>query len=89
MLLAVIYIIAFITGAIVMSFEMLGSRYLNPYFGSRRARRLDRRRRNVRRHLSYRYPRGAACEPLHATPCTLNTAAELSINTFTEAGAAP
>ena len=37
----------------------------------RRACRLDRRRRNVRRHLSYRYPRGAACEPLHATPCTL------------------
>jgi predicted membrane-bound spermidine synthase len=31
---AVIYIIAFVTGAIVMSFEMLGSRYLNPYFGS-------------------------------------------------------
>src|SRR5258707_7139240 len=31
---AVIYIVAFITGAIVMSFEMLGSRYLNPYFGS-------------------------------------------------------
>lgn len=30
----VIYIVAFITGAIVMSFEMLGSRYLNPYFGS-------------------------------------------------------
>ena len=29
-----IYVIAFITGAIVMSFEMLGSRYLNPYFGS-------------------------------------------------------
>jgi spermidine synthase len=29
-----IYIIAFVTGAIVMSFEMLGSRYLNPYFGS-------------------------------------------------------
>src|SRR5438093_2128875 len=29
-----IYGIAFITGAIVMSFEMLGSRYLNPYFGS-------------------------------------------------------
>ena len=25
---------AFVTGAIVMSFEMLGSRYLNPYFGS-------------------------------------------------------
>jgi spermidine synthase len=31
---AVIYVAAFITGAIVMSFEMLGSRYLNPYFGS-------------------------------------------------------
>jgi spermidine synthase len=31
---AVIYILAFVTGAIVMSFEMLGSRYLNPYFGS-------------------------------------------------------
>jgi spermidine synthase len=31
---ALIYIAAFITGAIVMSFEMLGSRYLNPYFGS-------------------------------------------------------
>ncbi len=31
---ATIYIVAFITGAIVMSFEMLGSRYLNPYFGS-------------------------------------------------------
>ena len=31
---AVIYIVAFITGAIVMSFEMLGSRYLNPYFGN-------------------------------------------------------
>ena len=30
----VIYLIAFVTGAIVMSFEMLGSRYLNPYFGS-------------------------------------------------------
>jgi predicted membrane-bound spermidine synthase len=30
----VIYVIAFITGGIVMSFEMLGSRYLNPYFGS-------------------------------------------------------
>jgi len=29
-----IYIVAFVTGAIVMSFEMLGSRYLNPYFGS-------------------------------------------------------
>jgi spermidine synthase len=31
---AVIYIVAFVIGAIVMSFEMLGSRYLNPYFGS-------------------------------------------------------
>jgi predicted membrane-bound spermidine synthase len=31
---AVIYTVAFITGAVVMSFEMLGSRYLNPYFGS-------------------------------------------------------
>jgi spermidine synthase len=31
---AVIYIVAFVTGAIVMSFEMLGSRYLNPYFGA-------------------------------------------------------
>ena len=31
---SVIYLIAFVTGAIVMSFEMLGSRYLNPYFGS-------------------------------------------------------
>jgi hypothetical protein len=31
---AFVYTIAFITGAIVMSFEMLGSRYLNPYFGS-------------------------------------------------------
>jgi predicted membrane-bound spermidine synthase len=30
----VIYSVAFLTGAIVMSFEMLGSRYLNPYFGS-------------------------------------------------------
>jgi spermidine synthase len=29
-----IYLIAFVTGGIVMSFEMLGSRYLNPYFGS-------------------------------------------------------
>ena len=25
---------AFVVGAIVMSFEMLGSRYLNPFFGS-------------------------------------------------------
>jgi predicted membrane-bound spermidine synthase len=31
---AVIYLVAFVTGAIVMGFEMLGSRYLNPYFGS-------------------------------------------------------
>jgi len=31
---AVFYAAAFVTGAIVMSFEMLGSRYLNPYFGS-------------------------------------------------------
>jgi spermidine synthase len=31
---AAIYAVAFVTGAIVMSFEMLGSRYLNPYFGS-------------------------------------------------------
>src|SRR3984885_1494220 len=31
---AAIYVVAFIMGAIVMSFEMLGSRYLNPYFGS-------------------------------------------------------
>ena len=31
---AFIYIVALITGAIVMSFEMLRSRYLHPYFGS-------------------------------------------------------
>jgi predicted membrane-bound spermidine synthase len=31
---ALIYAVAFVTGTIVMSFEMLGSRYLNPYFGS-------------------------------------------------------
>jgi hypothetical protein len=31
---ALVYVVAFMTGAIVMSFEMLGSRYLNPYFGS-------------------------------------------------------
>jgi spermidine synthase len=31
---SLVYTIAFVTGAIVMSFEMLGSRYLNPYFGS-------------------------------------------------------
>jgi spermidine synthase len=29
-----IYFVAFVTGAIVMSFEMLGSRYLSPYFGA-------------------------------------------------------
>jgi spermidine synthase len=29
-----IYAVAFLTGAIVMSFEMLGSRYLAPYFGA-------------------------------------------------------
>jgi spermidine synthase len=29
-----VYVVAFLTGAVVMSFEMLGSRYLNPYFGS-------------------------------------------------------
>src|SRR6266849_902662 len=32
--LAIVYGGAFRIGAIVMSFEMLGSRYLNPYFGS-------------------------------------------------------
>jgi spermidine synthase len=31
---ALLYAGSFVTGAIVMSFEMLGSRYLNPYFGS-------------------------------------------------------
>src|SRR5258706_16398136 len=29
-----IYLVAFVTGAIVMSFEMLGSRYLAPSFGA-------------------------------------------------------
>jgi len=29
-----VYANAFVTGAVIMSFEMLGSRYLNPYFGS-------------------------------------------------------
>src|ERR1700686_3289796 len=29
-----IYFVAFVTGAIVMSFEMLGSRYLSPAFGA-------------------------------------------------------
>ena len=32
--LTLIYLNAFVIGAIVMAFEMLGSRYLNPYFGS-------------------------------------------------------
>src|SRR4030095_6084735 len=31
---AIIYLAAFVNGAVVMSFAMLGSRYLNPYFGS-------------------------------------------------------
>src|SRR5258707_3795426 len=31
---AIVYGLAFVTGALVMSFEMLRSRYLNPYFGS-------------------------------------------------------
>src|SRR2546423_2563424 len=31
---ATIYLVAFVTGAIVMSFEMLGSRYLAPSFGA-------------------------------------------------------
>ena len=34
LLLVIVYVVAFITGAIVMSFEMLGSRYLGPFFGS-------------------------------------------------------
>lgn len=34
LLLPTIYVNAFLTGAVVMAFEMLGSRYLNPYFGS-------------------------------------------------------
>ena len=29
-----VYINAFVSGTVIMSFEMLGSRYLNPYFGS-------------------------------------------------------
>ncbi|HUT49375.1 MAG TPA: fused MFS/spermidine synthase [Alphaproteobacteria bacterium] len=29
-----VYLNAFISGAVIMAFEMLGSRYLNPYFGS-------------------------------------------------------
>jgi MFS family permease len=32
--LLLVYTNAFITGAVVMGFEMLGSRYLNPFFGS-------------------------------------------------------
>ena len=31
---AIVYIAAFVVGTIVMSFDMLGSRHLNPYFGS-------------------------------------------------------
>jgi spermidine synthase len=34
LLVLIVYVVAFITGAIVMSFEMLGSRYLGPFFGS-------------------------------------------------------
>jgi spermidine synthase len=30
----IVYVAAFVVGTIVMSFDMLGSRYLNPYFGS-------------------------------------------------------
>jgi len=30
----IVYVAAFVVGTIVMSFEMLGSRYLNPFFGS-------------------------------------------------------
>jgi hypothetical protein len=30
----IIYVVALVTGGIVMSFEMLGSRYLNSYFGN-------------------------------------------------------
>ncbi len=33
-LLRLVYFNAFSTGAVIMAFEMLGSRYLNPYFGS-------------------------------------------------------
>jgi len=32
--LTLVYVNAFVTGAVVMGFEMLGSRYLNPFFGS-------------------------------------------------------
>ena len=32
--LLLIYLNAFVSGAVIMAFEMLGSRYLNPYFGS-------------------------------------------------------
>jgi MFS family permease len=31
---ALIYVNAFLVGGVLMGFEMLGSRYLNPYFGS-------------------------------------------------------
>jgi predicted membrane-bound spermidine synthase len=34
LLVSCIYLVAFVSGGIVMSFEMLGSRYLAPYFGS-------------------------------------------------------
>ena len=33
-MLALLYANAFVIGGVVMGFEMLGSRYLNPYFGS-------------------------------------------------------
>lgn len=33
-MIALVYVNAFIIGAVIMAFEMLGSRYLNPYFGS-------------------------------------------------------
>ena len=33
-MLALVYGNAFVTGSVIMSFEMLASRYLNPYFGS-------------------------------------------------------
>ena len=33
-LLPAVYINAFVVGSVIMSFEMLGSRYLSPYFGS-------------------------------------------------------
>ena len=33
-LLPAVYVNAFVVGSVIMSFEMLGSRYLSPYFGS-------------------------------------------------------